>query len=96
MAKNVKFCSTKNGLKFIKIRTFVDCNYSICYSKYIEITEQEGSQKKEMVIMLLDQICDLRDKLNKSILTEDFESTYELSIKLDELIAEYYKQCLIQ
>lgn len=46
--------------------------------------------------MLLDQICELRDKLNKSILTEDFENTYELSVELDELIAEYYKQCLIQ
>ena len=41
--------------------------------------------------MLIDQICILRDKLNKSILTEDYEHTYELSIKLDELIAEYYK-----
>ena len=42
--------------------------------------------------MLIDEICDLRDELNKSILTEDYEYTYELSIKLDELIAEYYKQ----
>lgn len=44
--------------------------------------------------MLLDQICELRDKLNQSILTEDYEVTYELSIKLDELIAQYYKQTL--
>lgn len=42
--------------------------------------------------MLIDEICKLRDKLNKSILTEDYEVTYELSIKLDELIAQYYKQ----
>ncbi len=41
--------------------------------------------------MLIDQICELRDKLNKSILTEDYEVTYELSLELDELIAEYYK-----
>lgn len=41
--------------------------------------------------MLIDQICDLRDKLNKSILTKDYRNTYELSLKLDELIAEYYK-----
>ena len=41
--------------------------------------------------MLIDQICELRDKLNKSILTEDYQVTYELSIKLDDLIAEYYK-----
>lgn len=44
-----------------------------------------------MVTMLIDQICDLRDKLNKSILTKDYRKTYELSLKLDELIAEYYK-----
>lgn len=42
--------------------------------------------------MLLDQICEVRNKLNKSILTEDFKCTYELSIKLDQLIAEYYEE----
>ena len=42
--------------------------------------------------MLINQICSLRDKLNKSILTEDYENTYELSIELDELIAKYYKE----
>ena len=42
--------------------------------------------------MLLDQICELRDKLNKSILTEDYRVTYELSIQLDELITQYYSQ----
>lgn len=41
--------------------------------------------------MLIDQICELRDKLNKSILTEDYEVTYELSIQLDDLISEYYR-----
>lgn len=44
--------------------------------------------------MLMDEICELRDKLNKSILTDDYEATYELSIRLDELIAEYYRQNL--
>ncbi len=44
--------------------------------------------------MLMDEICELRDKLNESILTENHEATYELSIKLDELIAEYYRQNL--
>lgn len=44
--------------------------------------------------MLIDEICKLRNKLNKSILTEDYKATYELSIKLDELIAQYYKQNL--
>lgn len=42
--------------------------------------------------MLLNQICDLRAKLNKSILTEDYKNTYDLSLKLDELIAQYYSQ----
>lgn len=41
--------------------------------------------------MLIDQICELRDKLNKSILTKDYEVTYELSLRLDELIAQYYR-----
>ena len=49
-------------------------------------------EKEMMVTMLIDQICELRDKLNKSILTEDYDVTYELSIKLDELIAQFYKQ----
>ena len=49
-----------------------------------------------MVTMLLDQICEIRNKLNKSILTEDFKYTYELSIKLDELIAAYYKEQNLQ
>lgn len=42
--------------------------------------------------MLNDEICKLRDKLNKSIENgDDYSVTYELSIELDELIAEYYK-----
>lgn len=42
--------------------------------------------------MLNDEICKLRDKLNKSIENgEDYEVTYKLSIELDELIAQYYK-----
>lgn len=44
--------------------------------------------------MLIDEICKLRDKLNESILTNDIEDTYELSIELDDLIAQYYhEQC---
>ena len=42
--------------------------------------------------MLNDKICELREELNNSILTgQDYNITYGLSIKLDELIAEYYK-----
>lgn len=43
--------------------------------------------------MLNDKICKLREELNNSILTgQDYSVTYELSIALDELIAEYYKE----
>ena len=41
--------------------------------------------------MLNEEICKLRDKLNKSIENgDDYSITYKLSIELDELIAEYY------
>ena len=43
--------------------------------------------------MLNDEICKLRDKLNKSIEQgDDYNITYKLSIELDELIAKYYKE----
>ncbi len=42
--------------------------------------------------MLNEKICELREELNDSIIRgQDYSITYELSIKLDELIAEYYK-----
>lgn len=42
--------------------------------------------------MLNEEICNLRDKLNKSIENgEDYAITYKLSIELDELIAKYYR-----
>lgn len=41
--------------------------------------------------MLNDEICKLRDKLNKSIEQgDDYDVTYQLSVELDELIAQYY------
>lgn len=43
--------------------------------------------------MLNDEICKLRDKLNKSIEQgEDYSIIYQLSIELDELIAKHYKE----
>ena len=43
--------------------------------------------------MLNDEICKLRDKLNKSIeQSDDYSIIYQLSIELDELIAKYYKE----
>ena len=42
--------------------------------------------------MLNEEICTLRDKLNKSIENgDDYSVTYKLSIELDELIAKYYR-----
>lgn len=42
--------------------------------------------------MLDDKICKLREELNNSIINgQDYSITYELSIELDELIAEYYR-----
>lgn len=42
--------------------------------------------------MLDEKICKLREKLNNSIISgQDYNVTYELSIQLDKLIAEYYK-----
>ncbi len=43
--------------------------------------------------MLNDEICKLRDKLNKSIVSgQDYSITYKISVELDELIAKYYKK----
>lgn len=43
--------------------------------------------------MLNDEICKLREKLNKSIENgQDYEVIYKLSVELDELIAKYYEK----
>ena len=42
--------------------------------------------------MLNVEICNLRNRLNESIVSgEDYNIVYQLSIELDELIAEYYR-----
>ena len=42
--------------------------------------------------MLNDEICKLREKLNKSIESnEDYSKIYQLSVELDKLIEEYYE-----
>ncbi len=42
--------------------------------------------------MLNDEICKVRDELNKSIEQgQDYEKIYEISVKLDTLIADFYK-----
>lgn len=41
--------------------------------------------------MLNDEICKLREKLNKSIEDgESYDKIYKLSVELDELIAKFY------
>lgn len=42
--------------------------------------------------MLNEEICNLREKLNISILEgNDYNIIYQISVQLDELIAKYYK-----
>ncbi len=42
--------------------------------------------------MIDEKICKLREELNKSIQNgEDYEKIYMISVRLDDLIAEYYK-----
>ena len=41
--------------------------------------------------MINDEICKLRDELNKKIEEgADYEEIYKISVSLDELIAKYY------
>ena len=42
--------------------------------------------------MLNDEICKLRDKLNKSIEENaSYDEIYKISVELDELIANFYR-----
>ncbi|MBE5805867.1 MAG: aspartyl-phosphate phosphatase Spo0E family protein [Clostridiales bacterium] len=41
--------------------------------------------------MLNEEICKVRKMLNESIITgKNYKEIYELSVKLDKLIAQYY------
>lgn len=43
--------------------------------------------------MINDEICILREKLNKSIEAgDDYSIIYKLSVELDELIARFYNE----
>ncbi len=43
--------------------------------------------------MIDEEICKLREKLNQSIIDEkDYNIIYQISIELDELIAQYYSK----
>lgn len=42
-------------------------------------------------MMIDEKICKLREKLNQSIIEKkDYNIIYQISIELDELIAQYY------
>ena len=62
--------------------------YGILYLYRREVNE------KGEIVMLNEEICELRDKLNKSIENnDDYSVTYKLSVELDKLIAKYYESC---
>ena len=43
--------------------------------------------------MINDEICELRNKLNKSIENgDDYSIIYDLSVQLDDLIAQFYRE----
>ncbi len=43
--------------------------------------------------MINEEICKLREKLNRSIEDgEDYSIVYKISVELDELIAKYYSE----
>ena len=47
--------------------------------------------------MLYEEICKMRDKLNKSIEKNlDYSIIYNISIQLDELIAQYYRESKVK
>ena len=47
---------------------------------------------KGVIVMIDEKICKLREELNRSIQNgEDYDTIYTISIRLDNLIAEYYK-----
>ena len=60
----------------------------MCYFINIRMRKIEKGE----ISMLNEEICKLRDKLNKSIENgDDYSITYKLSIELDELIAKFYR-----
>ncbi len=66
------------------------CDNLVIYVR--EIRKNKFYDLKERGQMLNDEICKLRDELNKSIEEgKDYAIIYELSVKLDERIAEYYR-----
>lgn len=69
---------------------------------YRELTIQKiiltkEKKKQGSGSMINEQICELREKLNKSILeSNDYNETYRISVELDELIAKYYSMQYVE
>ena len=56
-----------------------------------------GKLRKGEIRMLNDEICNLRNKLNKSIEDgEDYSIIYQLSVELDDLIADFYSDVSVE
>ncbi len=56
-----------------------------------------GKIRKGEIRMLNDEICNLRNKLNKSIEDgEDYSIIYQLSVELDDLIANFYNDVSVE
>ena len=56
-----------------------------------------GKIIKGEIKMLNDEICNLRNKLNKSIEDgEDYSVIYQLSVELDDLIANFYSDMSLE
>ena len=69
--------TTKNVDRFVILWYFINKNIA---NRRIKMSNKE-------------KINDLREKLNESIENnEDYSIIYELSIQLDELISNYYKE----
>jgi hypothetical protein len=63
---------------------------------FLKYTKEE-KMKGRVMFMLDEKICKLRDKLNKCISNgEDYSVIYKVSVELDELIAKYYKNDMIE
>lgn len=55
-------------------------------------TEEKYKTKGVVSMAINEEICKLRDKLNKEIISGvDYKIIYQTSVELDELIAQYYR-----
>ena len=61
----------------------------------LKYTKEKNVKRRVYRLMLNDEICKLRDKLNESIEKgKDYSVIYKISVELDELIAKFYRENL--